>query len=168
MFRATHDRVFAFALRRIDPADAEDVVAETYAVAWRRFEDIPPDALPWLYGVARKTLANYRRSVRRRLQLATRLIGQLDSEFVEPGPADLLEGVEEMRSALGSLRRMDREVLMLVAWEGLDNHDAARVLGISTEAFAVRLHRARKRLAAEIDERGGGRSPADPSSSEGQ
>ena len=151
MFRATYDRVLAYALRRTDKGDAEDVVAETYATAWRRFEIVPADPLPWLYAVARRTLANARRSGRRRTQLASRLAAELHPwAVVESDPSEQLEDASLMRAALGALSMSDREALMLVAWEGLDNDRASLVLGVSSRAFAVRLHRARRRLEVEV------------------
>lgn len=152
MFRTTYERVLAYVRRRADPADVEDVVADTYAVAWRRFDEVPADPLPWLYGVARRTLANARRSVRRRVQLAVRLARDAyPSGLVEADPGESLEEVVLMRAALASLVESDRETLMLVAWDGLSNDQAAVVLGITPQTFAVRLHRARKRLEAEVE-----------------
>jgi RNA polymerase sigma-70 factor, ECF subfamily len=167
MFGATYDRVLAYVLRRADPADAEDVVSETFAVAWRRFDDVPADPLPWLYAVARRTLANSRRSVRRRAQLATRLASENRlSSLVESDPSEQLEEVAVMRAALNALAEADREVLMLVAWEGLDNERAAVVLGVSPQAFAVRLHRARRRLEGSILRLSGNRSPDESAATE--
>lgn len=151
MFRTTYDRVLSYVLRRADRADAEDVVADTYAVAWRRFDEIPSDPLPWLYTVARRTLANSRRSVRRRAQLALRLASEAPSKEVESDPGERLEDAILMRAALAALPESDREALMLVAWEGLDNEQASIVLGITPQTFAVRLHRARRRLEAELE-----------------
>lgn len=160
MFRATYERVLAYALRRTDRADAEDVVAETYATAWRRFDVIPADPLPWLYGVARRTLANSRRSGRRRAQLAARLAGEfLSSSTAQPDPGQQFEDAVLMRTALAALSDGDREVLMLIAWDGLDNARAALVLGISPQALAVRLHRARRKLDIEIQRSFGRRPP---------
>ncbi len=151
MFRATYDRVLAYVRRRADRADVEDIIAETYATAWRRRDIVPDDALPWLFGVARRTLANSRRSARRRLLLTGRLAGEAHSASTgAQDPVSQLEDTIMMRSALGSLREADREALMLVAWEGLDNDRASVVLGISPQAFAVRLHRARRRLQDEV------------------
>lgn len=154
MFRATYDRVLAYALRRADRTEAEDVVAETYAVAWRRYGDVPADPLPWLYGVARRTLANSRRSGRRKAQLAERLAAQLQpASTLEPDFSERSDDAVLMRAALAALSDADREALMLVAWEGLDNERAAIVLGVSPQAFAVRMHRARRRLQVEIERR---------------
>jgi RNA polymerase sigma-70 factor, ECF subfamily len=154
MFRATYDRVLAYALRRAGVADAEDVVADTYAIAWRRFDDVPADPLPWLYGVARRTLSNARRSGRRRIQLVSRLEFEHDSpSLVDADPSERVEDAVVMRAAMGALSETDREALMLVAWEGLDNARASVALGVSPQAFAVRVHRARRRLEAELARR---------------
>lgn len=167
LFRSTHDRILTYALRRSDPGEAEDIVAETFATAWRRFDAIPPDPLPWLYGVARRTLSNSRRSWRRRAQLASRLAAELGpSSHLESDPAEQLGDAVLMRAALGALKEPDREALMLVAWEGLDNQRAAVVLGVTPETFAVRLHRARRRLQAEIDRLMGAWPPGERAPSE--
>lgn len=151
LFLATYEPVLAYVLRRASAADADDVVAETYAVAWRRLEDVPPDPLPWVYGVARRTLANSRRSSRRRVRLAARLAGEsLSRTIVEPDPADRVGEQALMRAALAALSDSDREILMLIAWEGLDNERASAALGIRPQTFAVRLHRARNRLEVQI------------------
>lgn len=151
MFRATYERVLAYALRRTGAAEAEDVVAETYATAWRRFDVIPSDPLPWLYAVARRTLANSRRSGRRRTQLTSRLASEYDRpSMTESDPSERLQDALLMRTALNSLTESEREVLMLIAWEGLDNARASAALGVTPQTFAVRLHRARRKLEDEI------------------
>jgi RNA polymerase sigma-70 factor, ECF subfamily len=63
----------AFARRRVAPSDAEDVVAETFLVAWRRLESLPIEPLPWLLGIARKVIATRRRGNTRLSNLYTRL-----------------------------------------------------------------------------------------------
>ncbi len=143
---ADHGReILAYALRRVsDPEDAADVVAETFLVAWRRAEDVPPGAQArlWLYGVARRTLANQRRGERRRERLTERLRADLPpalAEPAEPAGADVV-------AALARLGPDDREVLRLSAWEELSPSELAAVLGISAVAARSRLHRARRRL----------------------
>jgi RNA polymerase sigma factor (sigma-70 family) len=147
---AEHGReILAYALRRVgDPEDAADVVAETFLIAWRRLEDVPPDrqARLWLYGVARRVLANQRRGERRRERLGERLRADLApalAEQPEPGP-DIL-------AALGRLGPKDREVLRLVAWEELQPSELATVLGTSAVAARSRLHRARRRLRRALE-----------------
>jgi RNA polymerase sigma-70 factor (ECF subfamily) len=145
LFRASYGAVRAFALRRAPHDVAQDVVAETFLVAWRRLDDVPADALPWLYGVARRVLANERRSAGRRAALARRLA-------LEPAPAEPAEhDAGLLRAALARLPERQREALMLTAWEELSGARAARAAGCSAATFAVRLHRARVRLAAELE-----------------
>lgn len=148
LFREHHRAVRGYALRRADPATADDVVADTFLVCWRRLERVPDDARPWLFGVARKCLANRHRQAARGGALAERLIppdGARDPEDVA-GDRDVI------RIAFGQLSERDREALALVAWEDLDLRSAARAAGCSRAAFAVRLHRARRRLAALLTE----------------
>jgi RNA polymerase sigma factor (sigma-70 family) len=149
LFREHYPAVRAYASRRATEELAQDVIAETFLIAWRRFDELPGDPLPWLYGVARRVLANQRRSAGRGAALERKLVSAASPN----GHDDLAERVgdaELMRFALGRLSEQDREALMLVAWEGLDGARAARAAGCSRGAFAVRLHRARSRLAAEV------------------
>ena len=136
LYREHAGHVLAYCLRR-GPDTAEDALAETFAVAWRRRDAIPEEPLPWLYGVARRVLANQRRSARRQGAVADRLAA-------EPRP----EGreAEPVLAALAQLRPADRELLLLVAWEGLTHAQVAQALGTTTAACRVRLFRARRRL----------------------
>jgi RNA polymerase sigma-70 factor, ECF subfamily len=149
LFRVNYPAVRAYALRRSAPEAAKDVVAETFLVAWRRLDEVPEDALPWLYGVARRVLANQRRTADRSAALETRLAGAAPPP-TETDPAAAAGEAEIVRLALGRLSEPSREALMLVAWHGLSGARAARAAGCSRAAFAVRLHRARARLAAEL------------------
>jgi RNA polymerase sigma-70 factor (ECF subfamily) len=133
-----------YALRRTDRETAQDVVAETFTVAWRRLDDVPASApLPWLYGIARRVLANQRRSAARLAALRERLERE---GTAAPQVAD-----RALAEALRHLSESDRELLMLVAWEGLSSAEAAVALGCSNAACRVRLHRARRRLAAALE-----------------
>jgi RNA polymerase sigma factor (sigma-70 family) len=149
LFRENYPLVRAYALRRAAPEAAQDVVAETFLVAWRRLDDVPDDALPWLYGVARRVLANQRRSVDRGAALEQRLAGATVSGG-SPDPGERMADAELLRLAMDRLSEHSREALMLVAWHGLSGARAARAAGCTKAAFAVRLHRARARLAAEL------------------
>lgn len=152
---AEHGRVIlAYALRRVsDPEDAADILAETFLVAWRRCAEVPAgsDARLWLFGVARRTLANQRRGEIRR----TRLTERLRSDFAA---ADLLQapppeqGDEVALATLARLDPADQEILRLTAWEELTPTQAGRVLGLSAVAARSRLHRARRRLRRELAE----------------
>jgi RNA polymerase sigma factor (sigma-70 family) len=146
--------ILTYALRRVaDPEDAADVVAETFLVAWRRFDDVPigDGARLWLYGTARLVLNNLRRAERRRTRLGIRLAESLRNEIATHA-APRGEAAEVLR-AMGELGAEDRELLMLVSWEELTPAEAARVLGISALATRSRLHRARRRLRAVLEER---------------
>jgi RNA polymerase sigma factor (sigma-70 family) len=149
LFRDSYPLVRAYALRRAAPDGAQDAVAETFLVAWRRLEDVPEEPSPWLYGTARRVLANQRRSAARGVALEHRLSGaSVAGAAVDLG--DSVGDAELVRLALGRLSDRSREALMLVAWEGLDGKGAARAAGCSKAAFAVRLHRARAQLAGEL------------------
>jgi RNA polymerase sigma-70 factor (ECF subfamily) len=152
IYRQHAGAVAAYALRRASRETAEEVVAETFLVAWRRLDGVPAQPLPWLYGVARRVLANQRRSAARRASLADRL-------HLEARVAPLETVDEGLLDALRTLRADDREVLMLVAWEGLTTTEAAQALDCSPVACRIRLHRARKRLARAIESPTG--SPGD-------
>jgi RNA polymerase sigma-70 factor (ECF subfamily) len=151
LFERTHVALLGYAVRRVgDPADAADVVAETYLVAWRRLEDVPPgaEARPWLFGVARRVLANHYRGERRRLALADRLRDSLH-QAVPPPEVPEPSLVERAVERLGD---DDRELLHLVAWEELAREEIAVAMGLSRAAVRVRLHRARTRLRKAMEE----------------
>jgi RNA polymerase sigma-70 factor (ECF subfamily) len=154
-FRDHYAAVLAFTIRRLpDRATAEDAAAETFAVAWRRRELIPDEPLPWLYGIALRVAANQRRSGERRRRLGERLEHEASSRVSTPEPADTLDRRDAFARAFGGLGESEREVLRLVAWDGLDTREAATVLGCSAAAFRVRLHRARRRLAKHLEAAG--------------
>lgn len=154
LYREQGRAVLAYALRRVaDREDAADVVAETFLVAWRRLGEVPPGAGArlWLYAVARRVIANLHRGERRRTRLGQRLAETLRTELAtHPSPAG--EAGEVLR-AMAALGDDDRELLLLVSWEELAPSEAAQVLGISSLAARSRLHRARRRLRALLDER---------------
>jgi RNA polymerase sigma-70 factor (ECF subfamily) len=153
IYEAHYDAVVAYARRRTaDADDAQDAVAETFTITWRRVAEVPPDdaTLPWLYGVARRVLANQRRGNRRRADLSTRLqshhAGAVEIE------SEVIADVEwrTVLRALASLREADQEILRLAVWEELPHRDIALVIGCAEASVAVRLHRARNRLGQEI------------------
>lgn len=141
--------VLRYARRRVLPADVDDVVAETFVVAWRRLDDVPERALPWLLGVARGVSANAVRSARRRDALADRVAGIGEHDPRRAAPDTVAHDFDADGSAVSALRRMpevDRELLTLIAWDQLSQAEAATVIGCSPGALKVRLHRARKRF----------------------
>ena len=152
LFLLTRDRVLAYAIRRTARVeDAWEALSETYLIAWQKVEDVPLDesSIIWLYATCRRVLANsYRKQSRAAIPVAD--IGNLaDRQLIEW----TWEGLELSLAAkelLSGLTEADREILMLVAWEGLDCNSAAGVLGCSAVAARVRLHRARNSLAREM------------------
>jgi RNA polymerase sigma-70 factor, ECF subfamily len=152
-FDAHYPELRRFVIRRIeDRGGADDVLAEIFAIAWRRRDQLPDPALPWLFGVCHRVIANRRRSAKRR----ARLFNRLAATPVDLGrdPAEILAERSEIARAFSQLSDSQREVLRLVAWDGLSTGDAAKVLGCSTAAFRVRLHRARSELAKRLGEAG--------------
>jgi len=150
LYDATYPRIMAYAHRRVrSREDALDAVSETFLVVWRRLDDIPPDrrTVPWVYGVARRVLANQYRSRDRKAKMEHRM---MDDQSSGPGERSF----DVVHEALDALRVDDREILTLAAWDDLDNSEIAQVVGTSEENVAVRLHRARKRLALELGRRG--------------
>ncbi len=143
MYRRCEEPVLGYALRRAPIELAQDAVAEVFVAAWRRFEELPPDPLPWLIGATRKALANQRRSSARQ----SRLVERIATDLTDDGFNDATEqGDPGLRRALQQMSVADREALALVAWDGLTPTQAARSIGCSPVAFRVRLHRARRRL----------------------
>jgi RNA polymerase sigma-70 factor, ECF subfamily len=150
--------VLAYARRRAPAQVADDVAAETFAIAWRKAGQIPREPLPWLLGVARRVLSTHRRSTQRRSRLRDRL-----SQTVEPiTPIDVSD--PRLGEALSQLSERDQEALLLVAWEGLAPREAAAVVGLTQTGFSVRLHRARRRLRAALERDAVPMSSADRSS----
>lgn len=151
-FREHHARLLAFTMRRISGREAaEEVVADTFAVAWRRRDRIPDSPLPWLYAIANNVLADQYRSTRRRRDLGLRLAHEACSDPSASDPAESLALREAFSTAFAQLEEGEREVLRLVAWDGLDVREGAEVLGCSQGAFRVRLHRARRKLTRRLD-----------------
>ncbi len=134
--REVIEPVRRFLARRTDPATADDVLAETLLVVWRRLDDVPGEPLPWVYAVARHALANAARSERRRERLAARLEAQ---PAAVGGPA---AGDDALHEALAALRPQDAELLRLWAWEQATPAEIAIVLDTTPNAVSIRLHRA--------------------------
>jgi RNA polymerase sigma-70 factor (ECF subfamily) len=151
VYRELYAPICGYVLRRVRrPEDAAEVVAETFATLWRRFDRCPQDAelRPWLFGVARRVVANQRRGERRRTALGERLVENLDRRAF-----DLVAPMEErsdLAQAFAALSESDRELLSLVAWEGLTREELAVALGTTRAVVRLRLHRARKRLRAAL------------------
>jgi RNA polymerase sigma factor (sigma-70 family) len=157
LYEAHYPRILGYALRRTACAeDAADVVADVFATAWRKLDEIPrgDEALLWLYGVARRVLANHRRKQRGRSAVLEMLARDYDETF----GVDLLPatgGVSRMLAeAWSALTPDDRELLGLLVWETLSVEQIATVVGCARPVAKVRLHRARRRFAHELDRLG--------------
>ena len=147
LYASHFDAVLGYALRRTDRAeDAADVAAETFLVAWRRQAHVPvgDETRPWLYGVARRVLANHRRGDRRRTALGDRLRKELATAV--PDSSDDVVQAADVVAAMRRLSGRDQEVLELHLWEGLEPREIAEVLGLTTVVVRPRLSRARARL----------------------
>lgn len=142
-FQEHHRAVYSYVIRRASATLAHDVTAETFAIAWRRWLELPHDSpRPWLYGVARRALANARRSERRQSDLRQALVPHIRDRAAERDSS--------VAEALAALSEDDREALLLVAWEGLSEREAAAALGVLYATFRVRFHRARRRFRSAL------------------
>jgi RNA polymerase sigma-70 factor (ECF subfamily) len=141
-----------FLARRTDAATADDVLADTLLVCWRRLDDLPEEPLPWAYGVARNCLANAERGARRQLRVASKIAVVDPPREAAAGPG---EDDDALGEALGRLRPDDAELLRLWAWEQLTPAEIATVLDITSNAASIRLHRAREKLRDELRKAGG-------------
>ena len=160
-FRALyHDNyrpLLAYARRRVDQATADEVIADTFLIAWRRRDDIPDEhERLWLFGVARNIIRNTSRATRRQRAVHEKLRRLPWSAATDPSAADPASEADDeravvMRSALGRLAEADRELLMLVAWEELSYAEIGQILDLTPNAVAIRVHRARKRFAKHVD-----------------
>ncbi|MGL5931011.1 MAG: RNA polymerase sigma factor [Dermatophilaceae bacterium] len=157
---AEHQRhVKAYARRRLSAEDADEVVADVFAIAWRRRAEMPADVpvLAWLYGVARNRISLIERSEQRRSRVTQRLfadrtalVGVVDTGGVGSSSSGVEDQAARVRQALATLRPAEQEVLRLLTWEELSHHDAAHVLQCSVNAVAIRAHRARRSLAQAL------------------
>ncbi|NKE57776.1 sigma-70 family RNA polymerase sigma factor [Lentzea sp. PSKA42] len=137
VYRECYPRVLAYAASHAGAQRAEDITSETFTIAWRKLDQMPSNALPWLLGITRNLVRTARRQV-------------WHDELADVPATDDFAQVVELRAALASLSEADQEVLTLVAWHGLTPVEAAQVLGCTTATFFVRLHRARRRLRAAL------------------
>ncbi|BBH64061.1 DNA-directed RNA polymerase sigma-70 factor [Actinoplanes sp. OR16] len=152
-FTALYERHYTdverYVVRRASDVAARDVVADVFVVIWRRIGDVPEPALPWIYGVARRVLANELRGVQRRRQLEQKVAGHAGDDTAADH-ADDVTSAAVLAAAFERLPETDRETLRLIAWEELSTRDAATAAGCSLATFAMRLHRARRRLRREM------------------
>jgi RNA polymerase sigma-70 factor (ECF subfamily) len=146
-FRLAFDQhyrdILAYAKRRSSPADAEDIAAETFTIAWRKWNSAPPEAIrPWLFGIARKVLANSRRGSRRQDRLAAKVTSLTEQSTIDQPYGEH----QDVNQAMAGLRLADSEIIRLHCWEDLSISEIAIVLDCSPNAASIRLHRAKQRL----------------------
>ena len=141
LYEDCYGAIRSYASRRLGEEAADEIAAETFLVAWRKFDVLPSDPLPWLFRVARNMVARRHAASGRERQTRAALERERP-RLTDSGDA----GDPRLWAAWGRLSAVDREVLALVAWEELSVADAARALGCSAPVFSVRLHRARRRL----------------------
>ena len=158
LYERTSTRVYGYVRRYCQAADCADVIAEVYLVAWRRFDQLPVDPVPWLFGTARKVLANLWRSRDRRARLDAELCGLY--ELATPDVANQAVDRADLLQALAALEPDDREILLLTGWDGLDSSAAGKVLGVSAVAARARLSRARRRLIGHVGTTGSSIRPS--------
>ena len=159
-YRELYEPICGYTLRRVRrPDDAAEAIAETFATLWRRFDSCPQGAelRPWLFGVARRVIANQRRGNRRRTALGERLAARVDQAALEA--VSVHEETSSLARAFAGLREPDRELLSLVAWEGLTTEELAVALGTNRATVRLRLHRARKRLREALSRDAGAPEP---------
>jgi RNA polymerase sigma-70 factor (ECF subfamily) len=145
-----HSRVYAYAVSRAGRQLADEVVSEVFLISWQRVADLPQPALPWLLGVARNVALGQFRAAARQQSIAAELVVWMSEAADGDVAAEVADRLAVLR-ALASLSEPDRELLTLVAWHGLSPADSAQVVGCSTAAYFVRLHRARRRLERAMD-----------------
>lgn len=159
LFDAQFDDLWRFARRRTGSGPAaDDIVAQVFAVAWRRRTDLPSSSERlWLFGVARRVLANERRSTVRRERLVAKLAaeptGHPAAQPSRGSAADVgdLGALDIEVPGLDDLTSEEREAVLLRYWDDLSVRDIADLVGCSANAVSLRLHRARRKLSASID-----------------
>jgi RNA polymerase sigma factor (sigma-70 family) len=158
VYEATYPDLLRFVQRRVHPTHAEDIVADVFLVAWRRFDDLPPaagDARAWLFGIAQRTLLNGQRGDRRRQALIVRIgdasVVAQGGEAWKGSDSELVARRLDLAAAWCRLTAVHQEALSLAVWDGLTGPQAAMVLGISPVAFRLRLTRARRALRHHVE-----------------
>ena len=148
LYTGSYREITGYVRRRVPPDAADDVVAQVFTVAWRRFGEVPgpPQDRLWLFGVARNCAAEHHRAATRRLRLRTRLSQEPAAVAHVPGPGGPDHDPGPVLAALASLRPKEREALQLVLWDELSHAEAAEVLGCTVNAFELRYRRARNRV----------------------
>ncbi|MFJ7969263.1 RNA polymerase sigma factor [Streptomyces sp. NPDC096324] len=157
LFHRYADDIHRYAARRLGTEAADDLMAETFVIAFqrrRRYDLSRPHARPWLYGIVTRLIGGHRRAEARRLRALSRVAstGPADGGGGEPLAERVAARVSAestrgaLSAALAALPARHRDVLLVVAWGDLDYAEAAEALGIPVGTVRSRLHRARKKL----------------------
>jgi RNA polymerase sigma factor (sigma-70 family) len=157
--------IHAYLVRRCGRDAADDLLSEVFLRAYaarREYDNRRPDPRPWLYGIARNVLReHWRRTARDPDAEALACLAAADDPWSEvDARLDAAAQLSALRRALGRLAPPDREVLLLVAWEGLTPADAAVSLGIPSGTARSRLHRARAVMRRYLDDEAATRAAA--------
>jgi RNA polymerase sigma-70 factor (ECF subfamily) len=147
IYRDSYSRVLGYAARRTSAELAREAVDEVFLRAWRRLPDLPDPPLPWLLVTARNVMSEQRRGGAKADALALEIARV---PLFQTDPSDAVVERNVVLQALATMTEVDREAVLLTVWDGLGHRDAAKVAGCSVGAFAVRLHRARRRLRTEL------------------
>jgi RNA polymerase sigma factor (sigma-70 family) len=143
--------------RRLGADVAEDLAAETFLTAFhkrKRYDQARPDARPWLYGIATNLVSRHRRAEVRwyRLRQAVPPERDQDSHADEVAAQVTAQAMGQLLGfALAELTERDRDVLLLIAWEGLAYDEVAAALGIPVGTVRSRLNRARRKVREVLD-----------------
>ncbi len=152
LYRQTRDEIMAYLVRRARTMeDAADALSETYAAAWRKLDRLPKgdEARLWLFGAARMELRMAARRDRADDELITELASELQA--VRGDQIFVADSDESLWLAISGLSSLDREILTLMAWEGLTPSEIAAVMNMSANVVRVRLHRARRQLRTRLE-----------------
>ncbi len=169
VFRRHAPAIQRYVIRRIGPEQSDDVVAETFLVAFRQrasFRDDGRDCLPWLYGIATNLVGRHWRTEVRQLRLLARTGADPVTEaFTDRVDAAVTAASAKARlgAALAGLPAGQRDALLLVAWAGLSYDRAAAALGVPLGTVQSRVSRARRLLRqqlADLDPANPGEDPA--------
>lgn len=151
-YRGSYQEIAAYVRRRVPDDAADDVIANVFTVAWRRFGDVPgpPQDRPWIFAVARNTVSDHNRAQRRWFRLGARLRAEAAMRGLPVGPPRAGDEYERVMTAMAALRPAEREALQLVHWEELSHAEAAAVLGCTVNAFELRYRRARQAVRVAV------------------
>jgi RNA polymerase sigma-70 factor (ECF subfamily) len=120
-YRDHYDTISRYVVRRVPRSSHDEVVAATFAVAWRKFDDVADPSLTWLYRIASFEVAHERRRIVRHPEAAE----LNDLHLIDSSP---VEEVFDVSRAFSQLSENDAELLRLVYWEDLSRSDIAEVL----------------------------------------